>query len=47
MNFVLNKYDVLIIDEVSLVFLRIFFRIVSILNRFNCRFVVIIVGDKC
>lgn len=47
MNFALNKYDVLIIDEASLVSPRTFSRIASTLNRLNCRPVVIIAGDKC
>ena len=46
-NFVLNKYDVIIIDDASLVSCHTFASIATILNRLNCCPVVVITGDKC
>ena len=46
-NSALNRHDVIIIDEASLVSAPTFSCIETTLNRLNCRPVVILAGDKC
>ena len=46
-NFALNKFDVIIIDEASLVSAHTFSCIATTLNSLHCRPVVILAGDKC
>ena len=45
-NFSLNKFDMVVIDEASLVSAASFNIVAATLNRLNCRPVVVIAGDK-
>ena len=46
-NFALHKFDLVVIDEASMVSAKSFNIVASTLNRMNCRPVVIIAGDRC
>ena len=45
-NFALNRFDILVVDEASLVSPESFQVVAATLNKLNCRPVVAIVGDK-
>ena len=47
MNFGLNKFDMVVVDEASLVSPQTFKKMASTFNRLNVRPVVVVTGDKC
>lgn len=47
MNFSLNKFDMVVVDEASLVSPQTFEKMASTFNRLNVRPVVVVTGDKC
>lgn len=46
LNYSLNRYDMVVVDEASLVSPKSFSIVAATLNRLNCRPVVVIAGDK-
>ena len=46
-NYALNKYDLVIVDEASMISSAIFHTMASSFNRMNTRPVVVLAGDKC
>ena len=46
-NYALNKYDLVIVDEASMISSAIFQTMASSFNRMNTRPVVVLAGDKC
>ena len=46
-NFSLNRFDMVVVDEASLVSPASFDIVAATLNRLNCRPVVVIAGDRC
>ena len=46
-NYALNKYDLVVVDEASMISSAIFETMASTFNRMNTRPVVVLAGDKC
>ena len=46
-NYALNKYDLVVVDEASMISPAIFHTMASTFNRLNIRPVVVLAGDKC
>ena len=46
-NYALNKYDLVVVDEASMISSPIFETMASTFNRLNTRPVVVLAGDKC
>ena len=46
-NYALNKYDLVVVDEASMISSAIFETMASTFNRLNTRPVVVLAGDKC
>ena len=46
-NYGLNKYDLVVVDEASMISSPIFQLMASTFNRLNLRPVVVFAGDKC
>lgn len=46
-NYALNKYDLVVVDEASMISPVIFQTMASTFNRLNTRPVVVLAGDKC
>lgn len=47
MNYPINKFDMVVVDEASLVSPQTFATIASTVNRLNCCPIVVIAGEKC